>query len=117
MTIGQNIKRLRERAGMSQSELARAIDVTRSLISQYEADIAAPRMGNVERLAMALGCTKSEIIEDVRYATVMLDDLPADEHELLDLFRAMDKRARADLLKIARSLSASKSDMSERQAV
>ena len=111
MTIGQKIRRLRTSAGLSQAELARMIGKTRSMVSQYESDMHAPRMGTVEKLAVALRCSKSEIVDDF---TLALDD--PGECELVTIYRNMDKRARTDLLTIARSLSASISDLAEKSA-
>ena len=100
MTVGQNIRRLRERAGMSQSELARRIGKTRSMISQYECDMYAPRMGTVEKLAAALNCKKSEIIDDSP-----ANALSPDETELLDLYRSLDRNGREMALCAVRGMA------------
>lgn len=103
MTIGENIRRLRERSRMNQSELAHAIGVTRSLISQYEADLVAPRMGNVEKLALALNCKKSDIIEERPPRSGY--ELTDNERELIDTYRQLNARDRAAVLQLAHTLS------------
>jgi len=101
---------------MSQNDLAKRIGKTRSMISQYESDTCAPRMGTVEDLARAFGVKKREIVDEhVDYAHIHISELTADERDLLDLFRNMDNRARRDLLGIARSLSAARGGHSERE--
>lgn len=115
MTVGQNIKRLRIRAGLSQEELAQKIGKTRSMISQYESDRYLPRMGTVERLAAAFGVKKSEIIEETTtYYLANFDSyLTKDEQQLVELYRKMDTRARHDLLTIAASLSPASDSVKE----
>ena len=68
-SIKDNIKRLREKAGMSQEELGVKIGKTRSAVSQYEAGKIIPRMGVIEDLAVLFGVQKSEIIGDAPLLT------------------------------------------------
>ena len=65
MTIGQNIKRLREEHGMKQSDLARIVGATDKAVSTWENGTAMPRMGKVEKMAQYFRVPKSEIIGDV----------------------------------------------------
>lgn len=100
-TIGGNIKKYRMEMGMSQSQLADKIGMTRSAVSQYESGKIVPKMGSVEMLAQALHVKKSDIIGDSHeYAAVDFR-----EHELLSLFRNMDEHGRGVLLATARALS------------
>ena len=64
MSIGKNIKLLRERKGMTQEELGKAVGVSSMAVSQWENNRAVPRMGSIERLSEALGVSKSELISD-----------------------------------------------------
>lgn len=106
MTIGQNIKRLRESRNLTQAELGAIADVTPMAVSQWENDRAYPRMGAVERMAKYFDVKKSEIIEETTYYLANFDSyLTKDEQQLLELYRKMDTRARHDLLSIAASLS------------
>ncbi|WP_303202521.1 LexA family protein [Raoultibacter timonensis] len=63
-SISNNIKRLREKADMSQEELGAKLGKTRSAISQYESGKIIPRMGVIEDLATLFRVQKSEIIGD-----------------------------------------------------
>lgn len=64
MSTGANIKRLREQRGLTQEELGKMIDVSRSTITQWERGWTTPRMGNVQLLAGALGVSTADIIAD-----------------------------------------------------
>lgn len=64
MSTGANIKRLREQRGLTQEELGKMIDVSRSTITQWERWWTTPRMGNVQLLAGALGVSTADIIAD-----------------------------------------------------
>ena len=63
-TIKDNIRRLREKADMSQEELAAKIGKTRSAVSQYESGKIIPRMGVIEDIADLFGVQKAEILGD-----------------------------------------------------
>ena len=64
MSIGQNIKRLRELHGMNQSELAQIAGVTDKAVSTWENDLKIPRMGAIQKMADYFQISKSAIIED-----------------------------------------------------
>lgn len=93
MSIGQRIKALREKHGLSQKELAAIAKVSVQAVSSWENDIAIPRMGPIERMAIYFGLLKSDIIEDnpsdnaVYRAFVRLD--PDDQARALDYIRLL----------------------------
>jgi transcriptional regulator with XRE-family HTH domain len=63
MTMGQRIKRLRERRGWDQSELATRAGVKQSILSRIEGGSRTnPTADIVRRLARALGCTADYIL-------------------------------------------------------
>lgn len=53
--FGLMLRRLRQRAGMSQSELARLVGSTQSAIARLETGAAEPKLSTLSRLAEALG--------------------------------------------------------------
>jgi len=61
--ISDNIRRLREREGIEQLELAERLGISNKTISSWECGRTEPRIGMIERIADALGCTKADIIE------------------------------------------------------
>ena len=62
MSLGERIAELRKAAGMSQTELARSMDVSRQAVSKWETDQSSPDAMNLIRL--------SDILDtDIEYLT------------------------------------------------
>lgn len=61
--IAAALRRERERAGLSQSELARRASVAKSTLSQLEAGTGNPGVETLWALATALGITFSRLVE------------------------------------------------------
>lgn len=64
MSIGDNIKRLRNANNLSQAELGKIAGVTDKAVSTWESGDKIPRMGAIERMAAYFGVKKSEIIDE-----------------------------------------------------
>lgn len=64
MSIGDNIKRLREARGMTQEQLADQIGVTRPTVTQWETGWSSPRMGRVTQIAGALNVDPMDLLSD-----------------------------------------------------
>jgi transcriptional regulator with XRE-family HTH domain len=64
MAISENIKKLRERYGLTQQELAEIAGVTNKAVSAWESGLSEPRMGAIEKMATRFNIKKSNIIED-----------------------------------------------------
>lgn len=62
MEIGDNLRRLRTRAGLTQQEIADKLDVSRVAIGQWEADKSMPRKGNLEQLAGLFNVTVADLM-------------------------------------------------------
>ena len=54
-TTGKKIKAAREKAGLTQAQLAKAVGTTAQNISQYERCIRKPKYGTLQKIASALG--------------------------------------------------------------
>ncbi len=63
MTIGENIRHLRESHGMTQAELGQIAGVTDKAVSTWEANLKVPRMEAVRRMADYFGVPKSAILD------------------------------------------------------
>lgn len=63
---GRNLRDLRERAGLSQEELAAKSEVSRASVQNWEANRTAPRRAETSRLAAALGLTVEELLAHMR---------------------------------------------------
>lgn len=64
MTIGDNIRRVRARSGLTQEEFGKIAGVSGIAVSQWENDRAVPRMGAVQAIADHFGISKGTIIDD-----------------------------------------------------
>jgi|GEM_PF-1184181 len=64
--IGQRIKSARHRAGLSQAELAKAVDVTQPAISRIEKDEFDVSQTMLSKIALACGVPASSLIDAVK---------------------------------------------------
>lgn len=64
MSIGENIKRLRTNLNLKQTELAKEVGVTPSMITQIERGSKVPSMLLGKAIANALNCDINELYED-----------------------------------------------------
>ena len=55
MTVGDNIRRIRQSKDLTQEEFGKIADVSSMAVSQWENDRAIPRMGAVQRIADHFG--------------------------------------------------------------
>ncbi len=67
MQIGENIRALRIKKGLSQMELARQIGVGQSMIGHIERGAKIPSLIVALDLAKALDCTVEEMCTDKNY--------------------------------------------------
>ncbi len=56
----------RKRQRMTQRELAEAIGVTQSTITQYETGVRKPDIITLKKLAVALHCTTDQLLEPIK---------------------------------------------------
>jgi transcriptional regulator with XRE-family HTH domain len=61
MTFGQNLQKLRERAGLSQSDLARRAGLSLRSLQNWEIDRYLPRIDAAAQLARALGVSLDQL--------------------------------------------------------
>lgn len=63
MNIGENIRRIRMEAGITQAELAQRVQITQSMLCQIERGTKACSMALGAEIAAVLGCGVAELIE------------------------------------------------------
>ena len=61
MSIGNNIKRLRESKGMTQYALSKAIGVSQQSIDQWERSLSNPRKKNMDKIAVLFNVIPNEL--------------------------------------------------------
>lgn len=59
------ILKFRLTRGMSQSELAKQLDVSQNTVSQWETGERKPDIIKLKKLAHILGCTTDELLEPI----------------------------------------------------
>ena len=64
MSIGSNIKQLRESHGLTQIQLGQIAGVTDKAVSTWESDTKIPRMGAIQKIADYFKLPKSAILDD-----------------------------------------------------
>jgi len=60
--FGTRLRSLRERAGMTQTQLAQRVGTDQSHISRWERNAAVPEISMVERLAAAFSVSTAELL-------------------------------------------------------
>lgn len=113
MGIHDRIREARDQAGISQTELARLLGVTRSACSQWESSHGtAPRRERLEQLAQLLGVSFEWLATGrggsgtaaVEVPSETGNELPPDQQEMLALYRRLPARFRLAVLNLIRDL-------------
>ena len=63
MSIAENIKTLREKAGFQQSELAGKVGVSQAIICKIENGLKTPSLALGRLLAKELNCTLDDLVQ------------------------------------------------------
>lgn len=71
MEVGQNIKRLRVKKGLTQEELAERTDLSKGYISQIERDLSSPSLETLFDLLEVLGCSPKEFFDEEIFQKVV----------------------------------------------
>jgi len=64
MTLGQKLKHLRTKAGLTQKELAEKLAVTFQTVSKWENDDNEPDINTIKELAKLYGCSVDQLISE-----------------------------------------------------
>ena len=64
MTIGENIKRIRTDAGLTQTEVAERAGISQAYLSQIESDLRSMDVKAADKLAHALGVTLNDLMRE-----------------------------------------------------
>ena len=89
MSIGQNIKILRDHFNITQEELAKIAGVSNKAVSTWESGRNEPRMGVIQKIADYFHLKKSDIVEDNGIEQVIkstLSDTEPDRAALREIF-------------------------------
>lgn len=64
MTLGEKIKELRIRRGITQEVLAEHLNVSRSAVAKWESDIGVPEIVNLKAIAKTFGISIDELLNE-----------------------------------------------------
>ncbi len=94
--IYEKIKELREKAGLSQSALAKKLCVTRSSVNAWEMGISIPTTQYIVEMAQLFHVTTDYILGVSTQMSLILDGMNDEEirilYQLADYFRENQKR-------------------------
>ncbi|MEZ5853841.1 MAG: helix-turn-helix domain-containing protein [Hyphomicrobiaceae bacterium] len=103
MGIGQRLRELREQAGLSQTELAKAVAVSRNAVSQWESDVTQPSTRHLAEVARVLNVSVDRIMapnsrmrEKVVEAAFRLFDRVGFEETTIEIICASADVSKAD---------------------
>ena len=60
--MGEHIRTRRLALGMSQGDLAQAVNVTQGAVSQWESGLTKPTLDTLVRIAKVLDCTTDDLL-------------------------------------------------------
>ena len=64
MSIGDNIKRIREAKGISQYKLAQMLNISQQSVDQWERSLTNPRKSNIDKISSILNVSVNELFGD-----------------------------------------------------
>lgn len=100
-----NIRNMRKKAGLTQTDLAEAIGVNLSTVGNWERLVTCPDAEQVWNCAVALGCTPNDILG--WYEDHPREDngerLTSEEHEIVGCYRESTPQWRQNIAMTARA--------------
>jgi transcriptional regulator with XRE-family HTH domain len=106
MTLGENIKRFRKLAGLTQVQLAKKVGTQQYSLAKYEKDVVAPSKDLLPKLASTLGVSLDILFgnEQTAKGATAEPKRSSREGKLLDVFRELPTQQQRALLQQAEGL-------------
>lgn len=99
MTIGEKIRCIRKRKGLTQKGLAEKSGIAEITIRQYEADKYKPKPDAIMKLCFALDCKTTDLIDDDNQKYYrMFDEILKNAHSLVNSANTEDELDKAEKL-------------------
>ncbi len=114
MTFGSKLKEYREKAGLSQQDLARASSLDKASINRFESGQRSPsERARVEDICAALkveGAQRDALLWSAGYLPAVYDTIPPTDPTLLAVARALaatglDERERVELRTVVETIA------------
>lgn len=111
-----NIRAMRKKAGMTQSELAKAVGVNLSTVGNWERLITCPDAEQVWNCAVALGCTPDDILgwREDHPADSQGERLSSEEREIVGCYRESTPQWKQNISMTARAAAGESKEVAER---
>lgn len=120
MNFNEILKDTRKERGISQKKLSEISGLSPQCISAFETGINSPTSISLIALANALNVSVDYLLgrtdELGAVLTSPAPQLPADEHEVLSLFRSLSPSRKTDLLIYLRALSGTSATVAKKKA-
>lgn len=89
--FGPNLKRLRQKAGLSQTDLAKELGIGKQSLSDYEKQKSYPTFANLDKIACFFQVNSSQLFGTIKESVV--EDRSSDLENLMDeFFELLEKR-------------------------
>ncbi len=83
LNIADRIQYLREKSGMTQTDLAKRLGISRSAVNSWEMSISTPSLANVIEMTRIFGVSADYILSMSEKITVDITDLDNEKRELV----------------------------------
>lgn len=104
-SVGRRLRAARERAGITQAELAERAGLQAESISRIETGQRALSLGNLGRLATALEVGLGDLIDEGRAEP--MPRLSAEETKVLEMWRGLGERDRGLVMSLVKAAARS----------
>ncbi len=94
MTLGENIRKLREEKGLTQQQLADQLYVSRQTVCRWESGARTPDLDMAERIAEIFHISMDELISDEERKGVSFDSLSLHTEKFTERRRLKEKQKR-----------------------
>lgn len=95
--LGDNLKRYRKAAGLTQAEVAAELNVERSNISRYEANSYSPSIDMLKKLATLFGISMEQLLENEPSKPVERTA----EDKLVSVYQRLSDDSKTQLMSVA----------------
>ena len=122
MSIGTRMKERREELGITRTQLAEMIGVTKGAVGNYETDANSPKASIMYKVFTALQCDANYLYQD-EMKEPESKMLPVEERSLLKLFRQLNDEGQEkltdyadDLVQSGKYIKSSEIQLGEKEA-
>lgn len=83
LNISENIQYLREKCGMTQTDLAKRLGISRSAVNAWEMSLSAPSLANVVEMTSIFGVSADYLLSLNNRVTVDITELDNEKREVV----------------------------------